>query len=500
MIVKYKIEPTKENLPTLRVDTASGQKYIHSRHFPSKEHITFPEFQSDTDCIIVLGLGLGHHIAKKQYDTNKNYILIDVIKNIEEETLKIYHELKQKNINIFTGDEKQILHNVETFFKESFPSKIQIIEHAASIRAFPQEYDKLKLSITSLINSIAGNIATKNLFSGIYLRNIIRRLPDLGEYYPVSSLTDRFKNIPAMIISSAPSLDANISAIAAGREKMILIAVDSALPALIKREIIPDFVVSIDPQPWITEHLQDFKNDFMLIESISSFNTNMKQPKFISLNSHPISQIIEHFYPGKTGSTDSKTGTVAGDAINAAMLMGCSPILITGMDFSFPDFNIYARGTSYQRRFGELFNNRLTTVEKLNANYIFKKSGGFKFNGINSRKSFIDYKNRLDIYLSKSGKEFIHIINKSIALDVKVINNCSQIINNFSELNQNKKKLLTKLITDSPQLKDIINIKKLNSFIAEDNNFKEICTSSEISNDRKISKYRKLQEKLCESA
>ncbi|MBN1501408.1 MAG: motility associated factor glycosyltransferase family protein [Spirochaetes bacterium] len=498
MTISYKTENTKENLPTLYVETSSGLKYIHSRHFPSKEAETFPDFDTSSGTVtVILGLGLGHHLALKKFKADNQFIIIDILDNIEKETLKIYPQLIKPNIHIFSGSEKKVLQNAETILKNINVKKLHIIEHTASIRAFPAEYEKLKSGVSDIINSIAGNISTKNAFSGIYMRNILRRFSDLKNNYAVNSLKNIFPGIPALIISSAPSLDENIALIKKNMNRAVLICVDSALPALTANNIIPDFVVSIDPQPWITEHLKDYSSDFLLIESISSYNTALKQPKFISLNTHPLSQVIDHFYPDKTGSIDSGTGTVAGDAVKSAVLMGCNPVILTGMDFSFPDYNIYARGTSYQQRFSELFNSRFSTVETFNAEYIFRKSRNFKYNGINSRKSFLDYKNRLSSYLNSLETEVIHNIHKGINLDTKVVHNYSQIINNFPVIEKYKKEILTNLLTSNSQLKDIFDFTKITEFIDNDDIFNEICSSAEVSSEIKIKKYHKIQEIKC---
>ena len=38
----------------------------------------------------------------------------------------------------------------------------------------------------------------------------------------------------------------------------------------------------------------------------------------VSLNTHPVAQIMDDMFPNKIGHMDSKTGTVAGDAVMTA--------------------------------------------------------------------------------------------------------------------------------------------------------------------------------------
>lgn len=63
----------------------------------------------------------------------------------------------------------------------------------------------------------------------------------------VSELNDYWKDKPAIIVSAGPSLNKNINELK--RKKLNLVAIDVALPPLLERNIIPKFIVTVEPSP-----------------------------------------------------------------------------------------------------------------------------------------------------------------------------------------------------------------------------------------------------------
>ena len=55
-------------------------------------------------------------------------------------------------------------------------------------------------------------------------------------------------NIPAVIVSAGPSLDKNVEELRKVKGHFFIVAVDTALKSLLKRDIIPDLWITIDPQ------------------------------------------------------------------------------------------------------------------------------------------------------------------------------------------------------------------------------------------------------------
>jgi hypothetical protein len=442
--IRYTFEETLEpgNL-TVKIDTEGGKPaYLHSKMYPSKEQSSCARFFSDNTAsiLIILGTGLGYHLPEFFSSTVTTVILIDILPLKSSECTRV-NTLKAKHpkisfYNLFGINIDDIRHRLESAVIIDKTTKISIIEHPASVRLFPEYYKQIQSFIDAILRSKIGNLSTINSFSSLFIRNCIKKIPLLDKYIPFSALSNSFKNQTCLILSSAPSTDAFMESISAYRDRFIIICIDSAYSIAKVRGITPDFIFSSDPQPWTEEHLLNADTDIPLITALSSHEP--KQPfrrKFLYLNSHPFSQIIEQL-SGETITADSKTGTVAGDALYAAFRMGFSNVFITGTDFSFPGHCIYSKDSFYNLRYSGIFNSRIKPCETLHEAYIRRSPRNSLRNGIRTRSSFLQFHDKISTLIGteKSAKVY-HLCNSGIPLDNAEIVETSEIAENlFSKL------------------------------------------------------------------
>jgi hypothetical protein len=420
--IKYKIEPVKDGNFSLIVEQNGRDIPLHSRINPLKEgdapgYILDPE---KFDLLIVLGCGFGYSLIKlnKISDQFRSVIVIDVLPGIEGEIAKNLHTsflLQRDNIRFLTGmDINEIDESLSRIIDFDVIKGMQVIEHPQSLRIFPSYYDEVRSLIKRLIDKKAGDKATIKEFGNIFFRNALHNLVNFKSTFPVSVLAGRFSGRKAVIVSSAPSLEDNLYKLKKYSDDLYIIAVDSALPVLKSHGIKPDFVISIDPQPRIGEHFlgHEVFDALHIFSVVSPPELVKKYGGYISINSHPVSQIIDDMYPGLIGSIDSSTGSVAGDAVSFALVAGFEFIAMTGFDFSFSGNIIYARETAYQKRYTQYFNNRFKTAETFNAAYIFKSSGALVLEGKYTRRSFVNYRNSLDSFIKDNKADNIFMINR----------------------------------------------------------------------------------------
>ncbi|HOP65093.1 MAG TPA: DUF115 domain-containing protein [Spirochaetota bacterium] len=400
----YRTEETKDGGITIII-TRDGREFpLHSRINPAREgEKNAPVFTPEKyDLLIVLGCGMGYHLAGlKDNSGYRKIIVIDIIPGLEKVPgfLKTVPALaKAGNVVFITGsDPAEIEKHLTDVIDLDEIKGVQVVEHPGSFRLFPEYYESVKSGVRQVLDKKGGDRATVRAFGTLFLRNALNNLGNLHLVSPVSALAGRFSGESALIVSSAPSVENYIASIKSFRDSFYIIAVDSALPMLRAHGIIPEFAVSIDPQQRIGEHFTGHEGGGTShIFSIASPPAIVERyGGYISLNSHPVSQVIEEFYPGVTGSIDSGTGSVAGDALNFAILAGFGNIGMTGFDFSFSGNNIYARETAYQNRYSLYYNNRVVTPESFNASYIFRGSGSLMSEGKYTRRSFIGYRDSL---------------------------------------------------------------------------------------------------------
>ena len=463
--VRYSVVPSKEGLPTLLCHLPGGEEvYLHSRVQPEKEGSLFEDrFQPDTyDTLIVLGSGLGYHLLPLQRLGARyaKVLVVEYLPSIDREISRVHlldFLTSMENLSFLSGlNPDEAAGRLSQLIDLNESKGVQVIEHPASMRAFPEYYDAVKRSIEAILSKQAGDLATRRAFGPRYLRNCMANLLSFPRLYPVRSFTGSLTGHPALVISSGPSLDAHLEKIRDIQEKIIVIAVDSALPVLSAAHITCDFLVSIDPQPFIGEHFLNGHNAFTVpVYSLSAHPVPVaRRPGLISLNTHPIAQLIDEISPGAVGSIDSRTGTVAGDAIGLAHLLGLGPLCLLGFDFSFPAYRIYARGTAYQRRYARYAHTRTDPVETWNLRYIMKSSGGFRAGKFYSRKSFMQYKHSLESFIRSHPAPGYFTASRFVAMESAEYTDLEGFLKRSCSVSIDKRGIIASALSQSPKAAD----------------------------------------------
>jgi hypothetical protein len=462
--IKYIIETSGEGIPTIAITSASRKIYLHSKYNPAKEAFPHEKFEpAKYDMLIVLGAGLGYHLINLAplVSRYKKIFIIDIIKNIETDLARYAASrflVSSDSIRILSGMEHDI---IEIILVSDITidgiNGIQVLEHPASMRIFSEYYGEIKKVIEKIISKKASDAATIRAFGYLYFKNILKNISIIGDFYPVGSFFGKFRHHPVLVVTSGPSLDGNIEPIRAGQDRCFIISVDSAIPALLGRGIIPDFCVSIDPQPYTCEHIiGEMKNTLSIVSLTANHGIVRRGGCILSLNSHPFCQALVHTAQGTTGSVDSSTGTVAGDAVMAAILFGFNAIGLLGFDFSFPKYSIYSRGSSYQNRFAKIFQNRFSSVETYNINYIMKASGGFRYGKKFTRKSFLQYKTSIEQLIINYGNDRVYNINsEGLPLNGTTSSHITDFINSHCHETIEKHNIISGLAEESAHVRQI---------------------------------------------
>ncbi|NOX99727.1 MAG: DUF115 domain-containing protein [Verrucomicrobia bacterium] len=190
--------------------------------------------------------------------------------------------------------------------------------------------------------------ATLLRFNELWKQNFQANLNAIQRNPGVASLKNKLKNLPGIVIGAGPSLDKNIRFLGQAKDKAVLIASDAALKPLLAHNIVPAFVVCLDPQEDITK----------FFKGVSSRGTTLVAPSII----HP--QVLDvwegnvvfysKFAPDIATLTQIQRqaphlghltpgGTVLSVAYDLAFQSGANPILFVGQDLSYPQKKTHSR-------------------------------------------------------------------------------------------------------------------------------------------------------------
>lgn len=380
------ILPSRAGPPTARVTTADGRTiFLHSRHDPVREARDFCKTLEKTDaaCVILCGLGLGHHLLAL-FDAFGP----DVIYLVSEPDLvTIKTALEQTDLSavfaagrtvLITRLDKSNLHErimqfstllmLGTVFAVPPAARDHCAEFHASCRAALLDFAAFaKMSLVTLVRN-----------ASMTCRNVAANLPTYVSTPPIDILRGRFNGCPAILVAAGPSLARNIDQLIALQDKAVIIAAQTTLRVLLERGIRPHFVTSLDFSDLSRQFVENLEipDDLVLVAEpkaswhvIDAFRGNESRNRkaaprdALKLQApHQSSRrviLLENSFARRCvgGSAAGRTPLEAGAtvmhlAFYLAQWLGCDPILFVGQDLAFTGHCYYTPGVAMHRAWG----------------------------------------------------------------------------------------------------------------------------------------------------
>lgn len=294
------------------------------------------------DCTVLIGIGLGHlanqFLCRKEKE--HKIIIIEPIPYIIKLAFRIYdfsrwfddstlfitgHSIDEVQATIAIVDGMDVIENWH-----------MMAEVYTQMR--PIEYEKTLLGVSSLLNQIRCNTGTVMGAGKEIALNDIKTFPYIIRHRGIKELENLYADLPAVIVSTGPSLQKNIHILKKMKDHVIIVAVAQALRVLLAYDIRPDFICTVDYGKTNLGHFKGLmSSDVPLIALNRTYATVLKQwsgPKFIvgtpvPGHKHSASQII-----AEKGSVMCG-GSVAHMALGAASSMGCDPLILVGQDLGY---------------------------------------------------------------------------------------------------------------------------------------------------------------------
>lgn len=144
----------------------------------------------------------------------------------------------------------------------------------------------------------------------------------------------------AVVIGAGPSLDFSAPQIKAlQQDGAVTIAVDAALSTLLNKDIVPDYVVCIDPLDYVTR-LFDVDHERLSATSLIYFpsaNSDVvaawRHRRYSAIGGH---SRFEHYSRSKPSTILFSSGSVIHPAVDLAVRSGAGNVYLAGADFGFP--------------------------------------------------------------------------------------------------------------------------------------------------------------------
>ncbi|HAZ90703.1 MAG TPA: hypothetical protein DCX21_01890, partial [Eubacterium sp.] len=227
--------------------------------------------------------------------------------------------LANMNLNVFTH-----LPNYHTIFLDNWKSITRLYITAVERVAFDRN--------------------TEYAMSMEILENILELLPDAVNQYSASDLVDVIKehvgeSDAAILVAAGPSLDKNVDLLKDVKGRIPILAVDTALKTLVRRGIMPDFTITLDPhKPLVLFEDERIKDIPMIVYTCSNKSVvkvhNGKRFYFVH-DMRYLSDIYKKY--DKVSYGINTGGSVACNAFSFLLTAGFSKIILMGQDLAYPN-------------------------------------------------------------------------------------------------------------------------------------------------------------------
>jgi len=307
--------------------------------------------------------GLGNGVLYKallKNETHQKIVVIEPEIEIIYATLNLVdlsQELASERLTLFFSEFATYTQFYYLICNHKFASYAKIYDlhiHSRFYDDFSEDCMKINQEFTKAISQMVaghGNSIDDNL---IGVRQHIENLPTMIKNYPyVDLVKKRYKSMDtAVIVSTGPSLDKQLSTLKKFAPYVTVISLDASYPILLKHGIKPDYVTSIErveaTSSFFKHKNKKFDEDIYFIVASLTHKQTIKNilPRRLVLTMRPQQnetafKLRKYGYLGLGHST-------ANQAYQLAYVLGHKNIILIGQDLAFaPDGKSHATGHAF---------------------------------------------------------------------------------------------------------------------------------------------------------
>ena len=359
-----------EDEPTARY----AGRYLHARREPSRRpRRTFsPDWVRNHPVVVFFGFGLGYEVEAFLAESESEVAVV-----VEPDAGLFRTALERRDLTAVLDSPKAV------FLVDAEPDALAMVLRRyerrapersvlnASVLHHREYFDRVDAVMEAAVSRARINANTLKRFGRLWVRNLIRNVAVLERSPGVRELTDRFAGLPALLCAAGPSLDLVLPRIKQLAERLLIVAVDTAVPALIQHGVEPDFAVVVDPQYWNTRHLDRLAPRSTILISEASAHPRvfeiLHNPTYLCSSIFPLGSLLEETVgeKGKLGTG----GSVSTTAWDFARILGANPIYCIGLDLGFPQRRTHVHGSFFEER-SHILAHRLHPAEQHSFEYL----------------------------------------------------------------------------------------------------------------------------------
>ncbi len=389
------------------------------------------------DFLFCIGMGLGYIPLSclKKYKQGHRIVIIEPeisAFNAAMQLVDLRPLLNYKKLDIFIGYDWNLLQIINNYGFDLLVGKQRVLTHAASRMIFGKKFLDFEGEVKASIGLVRDMLYTSKEMGRDIFSNTIMNLPTFFSSVTLGELRGRFRGFPAFCIAAGPSLDSAMDELKLIGNKGILIAIDSAVPALLQAGIVPHMIVTADARKENIEKYRaclDRLRNTVLVYGVESNPDNVrlflgKRKLAVSINNPIINDWIGSLW-NKDSNLPAMT-TASHGALFTALALGVEAVVLVGMDMAFPTGVSHSKMAVHRYSFDNT--DGLVKVEGTDGMPVY------------SYRPLNDYRLQIENVLSQTDIPFINTSLAGASVKGAVIKSFKEIIdtllNNEADLNE----------------------------------------------------------------
>ncbi|MBM7606237.1 hypothetical protein JOC75_004285 [Metabacillus crassostreae] len=343
-------ESKSENVKTIKI----MNYYLHSKYKPllEAEKIANSSYKKN-HLHILFGFGLGYianAMLEKISDTDRLLIVEPSLKlfKIVGQNSENNELFKDKRVEMFLGTDTSLLEYKLNLYFQEYMGRFTIIQSPNYQKIYPDFFrDVLKISKEKLMMEVINN-NTRQMFSLQWQENYISNLYTAFTAYNIEEIKGRL-TCPIVIASGGPSLTKQLPLLKKLKNKALIICAGSTVNSLLKEEIYPNLVVTVDGGIANYKHFEKIKIDNiplvypLIVHKDIPSNHKGKHVVFNISDVTVMNKLTNDLLSTELGIV--QTGhSVANFCFNIALQITSGPICLIGQDLAYTNKQTHALG------------------------------------------------------------------------------------------------------------------------------------------------------------
>lgn len=407
---------TPTGLPVAAVEHGGRWLWLASRYDPRKEaeQILAPVDFAKHACVVILGVGLGYHVAEALARIGKDGLIIA----FEPDLAVLRAILHRVDATGWLGKPGVILADRETD-RAAILKRVEraaaaitmgtvLVPHGPTRQRYPVEVQSFGQLVAEVAAFCRTQVATALVNSARTVKNFLFNLAQYAAGADTNELHQAAKGYPAACVGAGPSLAKNVDLLRdpSVRRNVVVITAQTTLKPLLDRGIQPDFVTALDYH----EISRRFYEGLAPLPAVTLVAQPLAHHSIVDSFPGPVRLTHSDFLDKLLGPVARQRvrvrcgSTVAHLSFYVAQHLGCDPIILIGQDLGFSGGLYYCPGTAIHEVWGPELN-AFNTLEMMEWQRIVRHKGNLqRMDDVHGRPIYSD--EQMLTYLKQFERDF----------------------------------------------------------------------------------------------